>query len=183
MWPKPWRTTLWSLGRTLKALGEGHPQSSIEARLSGLEAALPLQLKDGQTVGLVAQAHEQDASLTSEVLLENLACKASATMALRTLLAQVGPSPENIDYVINCGEEAVGGALPEGRRQSGQGGRRNVWLYCSYRLRRQGFLLRPAARADHGSVFGKLRCVRSGRDSRRLLSGQAGYEVQKPLGS
>ncbi len=92
----------------LKALGAGHPQSAVEARLSGLEAVLPLQLKDGQTVGLVAQAHEQDASLTPEVLLENLACKASAAMALRTLLAQVGPNPERIDYVINCGEEAVG---------------------------------------------------------------------------
>ena len=61
-------------GEDLKALGEGHPQSSIEARLSGIEVTLPLQLKDGQTVGMVAQAHEQDASLTPDVLLENLAC-------------------------------------------------------------------------------------------------------------
>ena len=92
----------------LEELGAGHPQSAIEARLSTLEAALPLQLKDGQTVGLVTQAHEQDPSLAPDVLLENLACKASATMALRTMLAQIGPSPESIDYVINCGEEAVG---------------------------------------------------------------------------
>ena len=95
-------------GEDLKAMGSGHPQSSIEARLSGLKVALPLQLKDGQTVGLIAQAHEQDASLTPEVLLENLACKASAAMALRTLLTHAGSSLESIDYVINCGEEAVG---------------------------------------------------------------------------
>ena len=92
----------------LVSLGYGHTYSAIEGRLAEPAYALPLQLAGGQIVGCVAQAHAQDASLTSEVLLENLACKASASMALRTLLAQDGAAPERIDYVINCGEEAVG---------------------------------------------------------------------------
>ena len=92
----------------LDALGQGHPCSAIEERLVDASSALPLHLADGQIVGCVAQAHAQDASLTPDVLLENLACKASASMALRTLLAKDGAAPERIDYVINCGEEAVG---------------------------------------------------------------------------
>ena len=54
-------------------------------------------------IGCIARAHDQDGSLTPEVILENLACKASAAMALRTLLAQDGATPESIDYVINSG--------------------------------------------------------------------------------
>ena len=92
----------------LEALGQGHPLSSIESRIADATGGLPLHLRDGQIVGCIAGGHAQDASLTPDVLLENLACKVSATMALRTLLAQHGTSPESIDYVINCGEEAVG---------------------------------------------------------------------------
>ncbi len=94
--------------KDLEALGGGHPQSSIEARIGGKEDAAPLYLMDGRIVGCVAAAHAQDATLTPEVLLENLACKASAAMALRGLLSQSGTAPEEVDYVINSGEEAVG---------------------------------------------------------------------------
>jgi betaine reductase len=47
-------------------------------------------------------------------LLENLACKATATMALRTLLAQAGTEPQAIEYVLNSGEEAVGDRYQRG---------------------------------------------------------------------
>ena len=46
--------------------------------------------------------------MTPDILLENLASKASATMALRTLLSMDGMNAGEITYVINCGEEAVG---------------------------------------------------------------------------
>jgi betaine reductase len=89
-------------------LGVGHPSPEIESRLGDPAAALPLRLRDGRTIGCIVRAHEQDATLTPDVLLENLACKASAAMAMRTLLAQDGIEPEGIDYIINSGEEAVG---------------------------------------------------------------------------
>ncbi len=92
----------------IEHLGEGHPSSEIESRLGDPGAALPLRLRDGRTVGCIVRAHEQDATLTPDVLLENLACKASAAMAMRSLLAQDGIEPEGIDYIINSGEEAVG---------------------------------------------------------------------------
>jgi betaine reductase len=59
-------------------------------------------------VGSVSRGHEADATLTADVILENLACKATAVMALRAVLRDGGYDPEGIPYVLNCGEEAVG---------------------------------------------------------------------------
>ena len=92
----------------VQPMGEGRPYSEIEARIADDGRALPLALRDGRVIGCISRAHDQDASLTPDVLLENLACKASAAMALRTLLDQTDTAPESIDYIINCGEEAVG---------------------------------------------------------------------------
>ena len=92
----------------LQRLGQGMHYSAIESKIADPAEALPLQLRDGRTIGCIARAHEQDASLTPDVLLENLACKASATMALRTLLSMDGIDAGAITYVINSGEEAVG---------------------------------------------------------------------------
>ena len=75
---------------------------------------LPLYLRDGRIIGCIQAAHDEDSSLAADVLLENLACKASATMALRTLLAQTGTNPQGIEYVLNSGEEAVGDRYQRG---------------------------------------------------------------------
>ena len=56
--------------------------------LHGAAPALPLYLRDGRRIGCMQAAHDEDASLAADVLLENLACKASAVMAMRTLLHQ-----------------------------------------------------------------------------------------------
>ena len=92
----------------LDRLGEGQPYSAIEAQLSGGEKALPLYLTDERVVGCVNRAHEEDPNLNPNVLLENLVCKATATMALRTLLKDQQLDPSSVGYVVNCGEEAVG---------------------------------------------------------------------------
>jgi glycine/sarcosine/betaine reductase complex component C subunit beta len=95
-------------GADLDRLGEGQPASALEARVNGAESALPLHLPDGRLVGCVSRGHETDATLTAEVILENLACKATAVMALRTALRDGGYDPGAIPYVLNAGEEAVG---------------------------------------------------------------------------
>jgi betaine reductase len=77
---------------------------------------LPL-FDDGELVGVVRGAHEEDESLSARVLLENLACKASGVHALDFLLKQKGLDPEGITYCIGAGEEAVGD-----RYQRGGGG-------------------------------------------------------------
>ena len=92
----------------LERLGDGHPTSVIEDRLARPGVALPLRLRDGRLVGCVSRGHEADATLTADVVLENLACKATAVMALRAVLRAGAYDLEGIPYVLNCGEEAVG---------------------------------------------------------------------------
>jgi betaine reductase len=68
-----------------------------------------LGLYDGaRLMGAFEAAHEEDASLAAEVLLENLAGKVSAAHSLRTVLKQLAVAPADIDFVISCSEEAVG---------------------------------------------------------------------------
>jgi betaine reductase len=93
--------------------GAGKPGSAIRARVEG-EGALPLVLRDGSLVGCAGRGHEEDASLGADVLLENLAAKTTAVLALRTLLADGLADPETLPYVIGSGEEAVGDRYQRG---------------------------------------------------------------------
>ena len=47
-------------------------------------------------------------------LLENLAVKATAAMALRSALARSGTNPESLQYVFGSGEEAIGDRYQRG---------------------------------------------------------------------
>ncbi len=58
-----------------------------------------------------------DENLVAHDLLENLSTKASGVLALKWLLHREGIGPEQVDYLISCGEEACGD-----RYQRGGGG-------------------------------------------------------------
>ena len=95
-------------GAELELLDNSQAQSFIEAQVTGDQGALPLHLRDGRLIGCINRAHDEDATLTADVLLENLACKVTAAMALRTLLRDNPVKSSEIEYVLNSGEEAVG---------------------------------------------------------------------------
>ncbi len=76
--------------------------------------SLPLHLGADRLAGAFRRGHESDGALTADVLLENLAGKASATLALLRLLADNGIDPDSIDYVIGSGEEAIGDRYQRG---------------------------------------------------------------------
>jgi betaine reductase len=76
--------------------------------------ALALHGRDGRLVGAIRRAHEFDAALAAPVLLENLAGKASAALALLRLLADNDIDPDSIEYVIGAGEEAIGDRYQRG---------------------------------------------------------------------
>jgi glycine/sarcosine/betaine reductase complex component C subunit beta len=77
--------------------------------------AVPLVGVDGCLLGAMLPGHDDDDTLTGQVLLENLACKATAGLALRHLLARPGAvAAADVRYVINCGEEAVGDRYQRG---------------------------------------------------------------------
>lgn len=99
----------------LERLGPGRSADTIAARVSE-EAAFPLFL-EGEMVGCIVSGHEDDPFLTPGILLENLACKATGILAMRWLFKQndlEGITPSGIDYVLNCGEEAVGDRYQRG---------------------------------------------------------------------
>ncbi|HUK39832.1 MAG TPA: glycine/sarcosine/betaine reductase complex component C subunit beta [Candidatus Acidoferrales bacterium] len=71
------------------------------------KGAFPLWSGD-LLVGAFEAGHAEDANLTPDVLLENLAAKVTAAHALRSLLNNLKLHPGGIDFVISCSEEAVG---------------------------------------------------------------------------
>jgi len=93
---------------------KGVPEPNIEETLRGDLPALPLEGRDGRRVGCIRGDHAEDSTLYPDVLLENLACKATAIMALRALLEQEKVDPRSVGYVLNSGEEAVGDRYQRG---------------------------------------------------------------------
>jgi betaine reductase len=93
---------------------KGRAETAVAHQVEG-EGALPL-FDDGRTlVGCVRRAHARDDSLKSQVLLENLVCRTTGVQALELLLTQSpGLEATEIDYLIGCGEEAVGDRYQRG---------------------------------------------------------------------
>ncbi len=74
-----------------------------------------LTIGEGERVlGSMLPAHDLDESLSAAVLLENLACKTTGSLALEHLLRTTGFPAEDVQYAIGCGEEAVGDRYQRG---------------------------------------------------------------------
>jgi len=94
----------------IQKLGEGVPLGQIEQKMSEPEV-LPLHVQGDRLVGCLQRAvgsgAEEDPNLIPHNLLENLVCRASGVLALRHLTAN-NVKAEEVDYIVGCGEEAVG---------------------------------------------------------------------------
>lgn len=62
----------------------------------------------GELVGVVKSAHDIDVNLSAHVMLENLVTKASSVLSLLYLIKNTGINPADVEYVIDCCEEACG---------------------------------------------------------------------------
>ena len=90
----------------LDRLEAGHEAPEIEREVAE-SGALPLYF-DERVVGCCRKGHDIDENLTAYVLLENIASKAGGVLSLLHLLKNTNTPPEEIDFVIECSEEAVG---------------------------------------------------------------------------
>lgn len=63
---------------------------------------------DGKLVGCVKKAHDIDVNLSSHVMHENLMSKASSVLALLYAVKNAGIAKEDVEYVVDCAEEACG---------------------------------------------------------------------------
>lgn len=90
----------------VEKLGQGADIGDIEKYINNLGAE-HLEM-DGKLVGCIKRAHEFDKNLSSHVMLENLAVKASGALVLINLIEKSKVSADEIDYIIECSEEAIG---------------------------------------------------------------------------
>ncbi len=90
----------------IKKLGSGYPIAEIRKKLEEGNA-LPLYVAGDKLIGCCRGALEEDANLAPGILLENLAYRASGVVPLRQLTSG-SIAAGDIDYLLGCGEEAVG---------------------------------------------------------------------------
>ncbi|MFC1986987.1 glycine/sarcosine/betaine reductase complex component C subunit beta [Chloroflexota bacterium] len=94
----------------LGKIGEGVPLTQVQEKI-GKADSIPIYVDGNRLVGLFrrpkGEGAEEDSNLTPAILLENLTVRASGALALRHLINKTG-DPEKIDYLLGCGEEAVG---------------------------------------------------------------------------
>lgn len=63
---------------------------------------------NGELVGCVKRAHDIDVNLSAEVMHENIMTKASSVLALLYAVRNAGIEKADVEYVIDCCEEACG---------------------------------------------------------------------------
>jgi len=90
----------------VEALGVGEDIGDIK-KLVDIEDAQGLYFDD-VLIGCVKKAHDVDINLSAHVMLENIAVKASGVLALMNLVKLTGIDVNEVDYLIECSEEAVG---------------------------------------------------------------------------
>lgn len=83
--------------------------TNVEEELSKLDKHSVEELYfNNQLVGFVKAAHDVDVNLNAHVIFENLVVKASGVVSALHLLRSSGVNALDIDYVIECSEEACG---------------------------------------------------------------------------
>ena len=94
---------------THKAAFAANPliDETIVARLVAEEHSEPL-FDNGKLVGCVNRAHDIDVNLSAHVMHENIVSKASSVLALLAALKNAGVDKNDVEYVIDCCEEACG---------------------------------------------------------------------------
>lgn len=96
----------------IQKIGEGKTLEEIKERLEkGKYFALPLYFEN-KLIGCFNRSkdvHAQDdEALGPQPLMEGLSAKASGALALKHLIRRAGIKPEEIDFILNCSEEAIG---------------------------------------------------------------------------
>ena len=90
----------------LNRVKEGVDQARLK-QLIDEEGAEGLYVGE-EIVGAVRRAHDIDPNLSAHVMVENLVSKASSALALLYAVKNAGISPEEVEYTIDCSEEACG---------------------------------------------------------------------------
>ncbi|MDR2908505.1 MAG: DUF5940 domain-containing protein [Oscillospiraceae bacterium] len=93
--------------KMLEKLNKNHAQQPQLDELVAGHKAEPMYF-EGKLIGCVKKAHDFDAALSEHVMFENLVSKASAAFCLQLLFSKTGITPSDVEYIIECSEEACG---------------------------------------------------------------------------
>lgn len=154
----------------LKLLEAGHELSELEAETANAQA-LPLYC-DGKLVGCCRKGHDVDENLSAHVLLENIASKAGATLSLMHLIRNAGMQPGDIDFVVDCSEEAVGDI-----NQRGGGNMAKAIAESAGCVNASGFDLRAFCAAPVAAIIAAGSMVAAG--SRKNVAVVSGGSIPK----
>lgn len=127
-WPQPWWRHPVPQAQAGSPWGQIVPQDEFYRQMRQMDAfdlvsldpgADPgeggLRLVDGaEPAGCVRRGHDEDEDLRAGVMLENLGAKVTAALALDLALRRAGRRPDEVEYVLSCGEEAVGDRYQRG---------------------------------------------------------------------
>ncbi len=89
----------------IKRLKDGAEEEVIQRHLDAHGEGLYYK---GELVGVVSRAHDVDPNLSAHVIFENLVVKASGVLSAMYSVKNAGIDPTEIEYVIECSEEACG---------------------------------------------------------------------------
>lgn len=90
----------------LARVNEGVEQAEIDKTVASEQAEGIYH--GGKLIGSIKKAHDIDGNLSAHIIFENLASKASCTLALLHLIRTTGADKAAVDLVLDCSEEACG---------------------------------------------------------------------------
>ena len=139
---------------------DGVALSEIETLIQDAHAE-PLYFK-GALVGCVCRAHDIDVNLNAHVMFENIASKASSVLAMLHGIKNAGIDKADVEYVIDCAEEACGDVLQRGGGNFAKAAAEIVGLVNATGSDSRGFCAGPAhAIVEAASLVaaGTYKCV------------------------
>ncbi len=126
----------------LKRIREGVDQERLKKMVE--EEGAEGLYKDDHLAGAVRRAHDIDPNLSAHVMIENLVSKASSVLALLYAVKNAGISPEDVEYTIDCSEEACGDMNQRGGGNFGKATAEIAGLTHSTGSDVRGFCAAPA---------------------------------------
>ena len=117
---------------------------------------------EGKLVGAVKRAHDVDVNLSAHVMVENLVSKASSVLSLLNLVEVSGIEASEVEYVIDCCEEACGDMNQRGGGNFAKAAAESAGLTGATGADMRGFCAGPAhAILTAASLVkaGTFRCV------------------------
>lgn len=142
---------------------------------------------NNKLVGSIKKAHDFDENLNAHVIFENLVSKASGVLSALHLLDKNDLDPEEIEYVIECSEEACGDMNQRGGGNFAKAIAENAGLVNATGSDTRGFCAAPAhamilaASLVQSGAFKKVMIVAGGSTAKLGMNGKDHVKKDMPI--